>query len=116
MTCVNKFFFFKRNISIGNSWVSINNNLKMHNKSNVSFRLHIDNKVGLKKIGKECGIIIKKKLSFIKFKTNQRLILKTISLNKINNFEKYGDKIKHQLINLSFKNVSALNMEIKITF
>jgi hypothetical protein len=30
--------------------------------------------------------------------------------------EKYGDKIKHQLINLSFKNVSALNMEIKITF
>jgi hypothetical protein len=116
MTCVNKFFFFKRSISIGNSWVSINNNLKMHNKSNVSFRLHIDNKVGLKKIGKECGIVIKKKLSFIKFKTNQRLILKTISLNKINNFEKYGDKIKHQLINLSFKNVSALNMEIKITF
>ena len=113
---VNKFFRFKRDISIGPSWVSIINKFKMNDKSNVCFRLHINNNFALKKNSSECKMILKKKKSLIKFKTNQNFILKTKSLKKVNNFEKYGDKIEHQLICLAFKNVRKVNLEIKINF
>jgi hypothetical protein len=116
MVGLNKYFFFKRHISIGNSWVSITNNLKMNNTNDVNFKLHLDNNLLLKKNGKECKMILKKKHSLIQFNTNQKSILNTISLKKVNNFEKYGDKIKQQQIIVSFKNVSEVNMEIKIIF
>jgi hypothetical protein len=88
----------------------------MNDKSNVCFRLHINNNIALKKNSSECKMILKKKKSLIKFKTNQNFTLKTKSLKKVKNFEKYGDKIKHQLIYLVFKNVNKVNLEIKIKF
>ena len=114
LTGSNKFFSLKRIIRARGNSVVICNNLKVNNNKDISFKLHLDNNITLKKNRNECKIISNKKKILIKFISKQKLILKTIVLKNKKNFEKYGDKVKHQLINLCFKNTNKVNLQIKI--
>ena len=110
----NKFFSLERIIRARGNSVIIYNNLKVNNKKDISFKLHLDNDITLKRNRNECKVTSNKKKILIKFISKQKSILKTVVLKNKKNFEKYGDKIKHQLINLCFKNTNKVNLQIKI--
>lgn len=110
----NKLFSFERTITANRNSLIIDNNLKANNNDDISFTLHLDNDIALKKKKNECEIILNKKKLLVKFITKQKLILKTIILKNKKNFEKYGDKIKHQRINLCFKKTNLVHLKIKI--
>jgi len=110
----NKFFSFERIIKVRGTSIIIYNNLKANNKKNISFKLHLDNDITLKKNRNGCEITSNKKKFLIKFITEQKLILKTTILKNKKNFEKYGDKVKHQKIDLCFNKTNMVNLKIKI--
>ena len=114
LTGSNKFFSFERVIKVKDALIVIYNNLKINNPKDISFKLHLDNNIILKKNGKECRIISNGKIFLIKFVTKQKLILKTTILKNKKNFEKYGDKVEHQLMDLCFKNTNKVNLQIEI--
>ena len=110
----NEFFSLERIIRARGNSVIIYNNLKVNNKKDISFKLHLDNDITLKRNRNECKVTSNKKKILIKFISKQKLILQTAVLKNKKNFEKYGDKVKHQLINLCFKNTNKVNLQIKI--
>jgi hypothetical protein len=110
----NKLFSFERTIKANGNSVIIYNNLNVNKNKDISFNLYLDNDAKLKKNRNECEIISNNKKILVKFLSKEKLILKTTILKNIKNFEKYGDKIKHQKINLCFKNTNKINLKIKM--
>ena len=114
LTGSNKFFSLQRNIKARGSSIIIDNNFKAINNKDISFKLHLDNDITLKKNRNECEITSNKKKFLIKFITKQKLILKTKILKNKKNFQKYGDKVEHQQIDICFKKTNMVNLKIKI--
>ena len=111
-----KNFSFKRNFEIFDNVVLIKNNLKVNQKKKITFRFYVSNEVKVIKKINELKIFSKKNLILAKVNSKNKINLVYSSSNKKSNFQKYGDTVGNQIIDVDTEDSKNSKVNLEILF